>query len=152
MEKRLTKEDENSSLMLAVVEKYMFVVVKWWFDGVAISWSIMGSFLHLNALFIVVAVVLLIFSLLQVSPSINLFVMSDKNWNWDHNNAGLYWRKENFLLNIMTKLKWMEMDEWMMAMYQMQWSGMLKLTNEERWISLGKAVKIYTNSVRYAKE
>ena len=77
MEKRLIKEDENSSLMLAVVEKDMFVVVKWWFDGVATSWSIMGSFLHLNALFNKEAVMLLIFSLLQVSPFINLFVMSE---------------------------------------------------------------------------
>ena len=61
MEKRLIKEDENSSLMLAVVKKDMFVVFKLWFDGVATSWSIMGSFLHLNALFNVVVVLLVFF-------------------------------------------------------------------------------------------
>ena len=39
--------------------------------------------------------------------------------------------KENFPLNGMTKLKWMEMDRWMMEMYQMQMKWNIE-TNELR--------------------
>ena len=58
------KEDENSSLMFSVVEEDLFVLVKWWVDGVATSCSFMArNNLNeegriLNTLFNVVAVVL----------------------------------------------------------------------------------------------
>ena len=63
MQKEL-KEDENLCLTFAVVEKDLLVVVKWWVDGGATSFSIMASEKLneeeriLNTLFNVVAVVL----------------------------------------------------------------------------------------------
>ena len=56
----------------------------------------------------------------QVTPFLYLFFVSYWNWNWAPNNDGLVLAKENFLLNGMTKLKWIEMGGWMMEMYQMQ--------------------------------
>ena len=63
MQKEL-KEDENLSLMFAIVEEDLFVLVKWRVDGVATSCSFMArNNLNeegriLNTLFNVVAVVL----------------------------------------------------------------------------------------------